>query len=289
MFSVIILSIIIVISASYLAYVIIKKFPDLKNLDITSMPNAKQGAIKVKILEAKLQRSGDNFKKKFNKLVTPKFKSMSSSFLKLKEKVSAMEAHYKLKGEVNKEKPAQSVEEIVEEGRQLMGKEEFVAAEKKLIEAISTDKKNVKAYEALGELYFDNKCFDQAEEIYKYLIRLYILATVPAKKRGHFKNGKLQEIETELLNSLEIDPKVAAYYCDLAKVYEMLDNKEKALDSYMKANAIEPNNPKYLDKIIDLAVKLKDKDLAKQMFYHLKKINPENGKLEELQFTIEKI
>jgi len=282
---------IIVVAAigAYLAYLVFRRFPDLKNLDIDSISDAKQGETKIKILEAKFQRSNKNLKNKVGTFLSPKIRSVSSTFSKLKEKVVALEAHYKLKEEI-KQKPQKpkTVDEIIEEGRVLMNKEEFSAAEKKLIEAVSADKKNIKAYESLGELYFDNKCHDQAEEIYKYLIKLYTIS-IGGKKGGHLKNGKLQEMETELLNSINVDPKVAVYYCDLAKVYEATDKHEKALDSFLKASTIEPNNPKYLDKIIELSVKLGDRNLARKTLYHLKKINPENGKLADLELTIENI
>ncbi|MFA6422240.1 MAG: hypothetical protein WCV92_02495 [Candidatus Buchananbacteria bacterium] len=289
MIYIIILIIIAIAIGGYLAFMIFRHFPDLKNLDINSISNAKQGATRAKILESKFQRSSQDFRKHFNAAVGPKLKSISLGFARMKEKVVALEARYKIKDVVKHVKEPKTVEEIIEEGRALMNKEEFVAAEKKLIEAVSADKKNIKAYESLGELYFDNKCYDQAEEIYKYLIKLYTVSAGTSKKGSHFKNGKLQEMETDLLNSINVDPRVAVYYCDLAKISEATKKEEKALDSYLKASAIEPNNPKYLDKIIALAVSVRDRDLAKKTLYHLKKINPENGKLQELELSIENI
>jgi len=286
----IILIVAVIAIGGYLAYLIFRRFPDLKNLDINSIPDAKQGETRKKILEAKFQRNSEEFKKKFNTSVAPALKSVSLFFSKIKEKVVALEAHYKIKEDAKHHlQNPQSVEEIIKEGRDLMNKEEFAAAEKKLIEAIAVDKKNVEAYQSLGELYFDNKCYDQAEEIYKYLIKLYASSIAPRKRGWPLKNGKLQEMETELLSSINVDPMVAVYYHSLAKIYEIMGKIDKALDSYLKSSTIEPNNPKYLYKIISLAIGVGDKDLAKKTLIHLRKMNPENGKLEELELTIENI
>lgn len=292
MLPIIILTIVVIVLGVGLAYSVFRKFPDLKNLDISSIASAKTKATRSKILEAKFQRGSEEFKKKFNASITPKIKSVSDAFAKMKERVIALETHYKMKDQVHqsnaKPQETKSVEEIIEEGRELMDKDEFAAAEKKLIEAVAKDKKNFKAYESLGELYYDNRCFDQAAEIYQHLIRLYAVAAV-GKKDPHLKNGKFQELETELLNSIDIDVKVAVYYAALAKAEEAMDRSQKALDCYLKASAVEPKNPRYINKIIELAIEAKDKDLARTYWVSLKKINPENAKLVQLQAAIENI
>jgi len=75
----------------------------------------------------------------------------------------------------------------------------------------------------------------------------------------------------------------------LGEVFEQTKRLDRALDSYLKSATIEPNNPKYLDKIIELAIKVEDVGLAKKTYRHLKKINPENSKVKEYFETLEKM
>jgi tetratricopeptide (TPR) repeat protein len=137
----------------------------------------------------------------------------------------------------------------------------------------------------LGQLYFNNKSYDQAEEIYIYLIKLSAISD----SGGEAKSKKLEDAENNLLDTLTVNAKIAVYYDDLAQIYEITGKADKTLDCYLKANMIEPNNPKYLDKIIKLSIELGDKSLAKKTFNRLRQINPENGKLEDLETAIENI
>ena len=58
--------------------------------------------------------------------------------------------------------------------------------------------------------------------------------------------------------------------------------------SYLKeAVTIESGNPKYLDRLIELSIILKDKNLAETSLSKLKEINPENKKINEYKDKIE--
>ena len=45
---------------------------------------------------------------------------------------------------------------------------------------------------------------------------------------------------------------------------------------------IEPNNPRYLDLAITLAIEVKNKNYASSLFDRFQEVNPENAKLAEL-------
>ncbi|HLD28125.1 MAG TPA: hypothetical protein VJB67_00760 [Patescibacteria group bacterium] len=274
--------IILIISVFLLFYLIFQHLPDLKNLDVQSLGTQKQDEAKTKIIQAKLSRSSDKLKKRLGVLKAPSQKFILSKFQKIKSKVSALEAHYQADNSQDND-DKKSIEEIIKEVRELIGQQKHSEAEKKLIGVIGRDKDNVMAYELLGELYLENKSYDQAEEIYKYLIRLNLRAG------RHVKSDTLAEVEISMLSSMKINPGVAIYYDDLAQVYEIGDKNEQVIDCYLKASAIEPNNPKYLDKLVEFGIKVKDKGIARKTFHRLRKINPENAKLDDYQQAIEKM
>lgn len=279
-----VLIIIIIFCLGYVGYVFIKHLPDLKNLDINSITQEKQGEAKAKIIQAKFLRSSAKLREKFKATADWQKKIFTLKFNKLKERILELEKSYQPEnkaGETAKE-PA----EILKEASDLMKGDDFDSTEKKLIEVIAQDNKNVQAYESLGELYFKNKKYDQAEEVFKHLIKL---RAAQGNGSASLKNGKLEEAETEFLSLLDVDSRVALYYDDLGQIYEMTGKDEKALDAYLKAASIEPSNPKYLDKLIKLGIKAGDKGLAKKSFNRLKQINPENAKLEEFKEALEKM
>lgn len=281
------LIIIIAVCFFYIGYIIYRHLPDLKNLDINSLAELKKADTKAKILQAKLARHGLKFKNQWQKTLTPFGEKIKDRLEKAKNRVAALEAKYQKEKKSVIAEPL-DLEKIFTEVENLISQEEFNLAEKKLIEVVAVDSKNIKAYELLSDLYFENKNYDQAEEILKYLIKLNTLGNKKGRSLN-LKKEKFDELETDYLNSLGVSAKVAAYYGDLAQIYEIVGRQEKALDVYLKAISIEPNNPKYLDKLIELGIKLGDRSLAKKSLNRLKEINPDNAKLEEFKESIERM
>lgn len=286
------LIIVIVFCGAILGYMVFKRLPDLRALDTSSIPEEKQEATRTKILEAKFSRTSAEMSKKIGAAVTPFRESFVSRFRELKDKVSRLEETYKSEAAKKKQKRPPTINELFVLAKDLIDRDDFPGGEKALIEIISRDNKNVAAYEMLGDLYFDNRSYDQAEEIYKYLLKLYTLKNKKSKKQLdalNLSSDEMQQLETDFLADLDIDPKVATYYDDLGELYEATGKVDKGLEAYLKATAIEPSNPKYLNRLIDFSIKAGDKTLAKKTFNRLKQINPENAKLGELYEAIEKM
>ena len=261
-------------------YIIYRRFPELSSLDVASILNEKQDRAKEKILKAKFLRLQEKIGEKLAKNLNP-FKEKVTDYLKKsKEKILALEKTY-LKHQAETAAKPLSRYETLSAVEALLKNDDFPAAEKQLIELIARNKKDLEAYDRLGDLYMNNKNYDQAEEVFRYLIKLLLMKTT-----RHQTNP---EDEMEVLSSMNVDNRVAKYYDDLGQIYELKDQPEKALDSYLKANVVEPNNPKYLDKIIELAIKVGDRGLAKKTFRRLKEINPENAKLGDILEQIDKM
>lgn len=284
------IGVIILVCVVYLFFLIFRHVPELKNINIGTIAKEKQDAAKTKILHAKISRSSAQAKDKLSTIFSPMGKFFRAKVLHLKNRALELESKY-YDDKKDKIRPARTIDELFIEAEDCLERSDVVAAEKALIEVIAKDNKNVRAYKMLGELYFVNKNYDQAEEIFKYLIKLQSIGADDYEKLGliALSRDRLEEAEMDFLSSLDINNNVAFYYDDLTKVYEAMKKDDKALDCALKATSIEPNNPKYLDKLIQLSIKLGDRGLAKKTFNHLKKINPENAKLKELQTAIEKI
>lgn len=286
---IILFAIIIAICVVWLFFIIIKKIPEISNLDIASMQADKQGRARTKILEAKLSRSGKKIRARLVKATGPAFNLIGNRIKKMKSTMIAWEEKYRQKPAKGKAVP-QTLDELFAGIDGLLDQGDLAGAEKKAIEVIARNNKNLRAYEILGDIYFLGENWGQAEEIYKYLIKLLLLGDKKkARTADLIKSQKLEDLETSFLGVIEVDPKIAIYYYRLGEVFEATQRWDRALDSFLKSATIEPNNPKYLDKIIELAIQVGDSGLAKKTCRHLKKINPENSKLEEYSKVLEKM
>ncbi|MFA5029636.1 MAG: hypothetical protein WC518_02690 [Patescibacteria group bacterium] len=287
MLLVIILIVIIVASLAGLFYLLFKHLPDLRNININSLKEEKQASAKAKILQAKFFRNSSKAAIRIRSVFSGRGQRAAEQFKKLKAWVSNLEHKYQAK-ESSEPIKIPTTDELIAEAKELVAEEDFSLAEKRLIEVIAKDKKNKEAYELLGKLYFYRKDYNQAEEIYQYLLKLS-LANKKFNQAVAVKGERLEELETDFLSSLDIEPQLAVYYDDLGQIYEIMDKADKALDCYLKAASIVPNNPKYLDKLIELSIKLGEKSLAKKTFNRLSEINSENGKLDDFREAIEKM
>jgi tetratricopeptide (TPR) repeat protein len=271
-----------------LARIIWRHLPELKILDINSIPKEKHVDTKAKILESKFLRQSDKTRQRLDKVIGPIKAGVGGLKSRLQEQVQTLEKKYQRHGEVEEAK-TKSINDLFVEAEQLLAKDDLAAAERDLIEIISRDKKSIRAYELLSDVYRSGKNYEQAAEVIKYLIKLKSLKYRKKNPVEPLQKEKLEDTEAAMLETINVDVEIAGYYDDLGKVYEILGKIDKALDNYLKANAIEPNNPKYLDKVIDLAILVKDKGLAKKTYRQLKEINPENAKLARFKEALEKM
>jgi len=288
MFLNILVFLVLIASLLWLLKIVWRRVPELKVLDLSLIPKEKQSGAKIKILEAKLKRQSQVTSQRIGTVVMPLKDKFGDLTKKIKENVVIMERKYKKHEEIA-EVRSKSINELFIEADQFAKNEDYKSAEKLLIEVIARDLKNFRAYEMLGEVYRYEKNYGQAEEVIKYLIKLKSLTYRKKKNDGHLKKEKLEDAEDEIMEVVDIDNDLARHYDELAKVYESLAKKEKALDCYLKANAIEPNNPKYLDKVVELAIAFGDRGLAKKTYKRLKEINPGNAKLSDFARALEKM
>jgi len=288
MYFTILIAIILVVALALLGRIVLRRLPELKVLDISTIPAEQRDTNKKTILEAKFLRQKKTADKKISQIVNPVKGYLSDLTAKVQESIEVLEKKYKRQGEVE-EVRTKSINELFAEAKAKISSSDYSEAEKDLIEVISRDKKNLEAYELLFDIYRLSKSYSQAEEIIRYLIKLKSLKYRKNKNVESLKKEKIEDTEVEVLETIDIDDQLAGYYNDLGGIYELMGKFDKALDANLKANAILPNNPKYLDKVIDLAISVGDKGLAKKTYKRLKEINPKNAKLEQFREALEKL
>lgn len=142
------------------------------------------------------------------------------------------------------------------EAGELVNQNRFDEAEKKYIQVITWDHKNVQAYKGLAELYWLEKDYDLARSTFEHLLKL-----THQDGEIYWKLGSL-----------------AMEQGDMEKGYERLNEAFEAA----------PNNPKYIDSLLEACILLGNKDFAWRLVARLKEANPENKKLSEFEDRIRK-
>lgn len=270
--------------AFLIAFIVARKLPKLKSLDVDTVPAAQIAKVRDRILLDRMKRRSEKGGELIAKAAAPLFSAVKRVVQKLIFKIYALEKRYqreaKMKANLTGPELENSVRSLLGDADMRMKAEEWREAEKILIEAISLDPRSIPAYNGLAEIYSRLKEYKQALQT-----RQFILKLVLKQSRGAEKKDENGDIRTIYPNAAE----AAGAYSDLGDVFRLMDKNDKALENFKQALRIEPNSPRHINKILETSLALKNKTLAREMLSQLEKANPENQKLKEFADTINEL
>ncbi len=286
---------IIIASVGYLLFLVIRRFPQLSNINIDRVPGVRDAAVKNKILEAKLKR---DIIQQFSALqkffgwqrwsIRGIIQSWQNRLLQLEREYKRI-THKDLSSEVKKSKV---LEDLLGNAKTYLDEEEYGKAEEVLIDALAMNDHHRDTYFLLVQAYQGKKELAHAKETLEYLLRLTHhedpkvyqgLAQISADQ------GNLKEAEEDYLRSISLDENNYVYYLQLANIYQDLEELDKALEAAKRSLILAPNNPKILDFLVELSVLLSDKEQGFDYLERLIEVNPDNNKIDQLRKKLEAI
>jgi tetratricopeptide (TPR) repeat protein len=192
------------------------------------------------------------------------------------------------------ETPVESPDELrfmIQDGMNAFEEERYEEAEKCFISAIRIDMKNKDAYRGLGDVYFAEGQYKEAEETYRFLLHLdpneditYVrLADIAEEKKD--LTAAVEYMQQAILLNDGLSPR----FVRLADLLVELQQYHAALEAISQAVELEAENPRYLDKLIEISVLCGQKDIAEDAYQRLRMANPENKKLEVFKDKIRQI
>lgn len=247
--------VVLLLSLAFAAWVLWRKMPQVRMIDVASIPTERAKRLKEQIILQKFERVGAEKLGVAAKAARQGVTVASKLGRRAVQRLYAIEQHYqKLKNVAEGHEGAanpETVKRLLAEAEEYVRQEEYIPAEKRYIEIISHNPKHAKAYEGLGNLYLWNKQYAQARET--------------------------------LLFTLRISPNDASVFMSLAEVELAEDNPKKALEYFRRCVELRPNNPKFIDRYVEAAFVANVSDDARKGIAMLKEANPENQKIGEFE------
>jgi tetratricopeptide (TPR) repeat protein len=291
----------IVITLAALVFVglfFVRHATELAAVNLQVLPEEKNKEIKTEITEKRLKRKFHNATKKISgDYLIPLGSFLAARIQKIYHKTIDLERYYKR--EVKRSSALNlanddllnHIKEKLAAGLELLKQEKFKEAEDVLIEVISLDAKNIEAYLGLAKVYGATEKPEQAKEVYNFILRINSqnsealagLAEIEMKENNW---AGAREVYEKIIKAGTDRPE---YCCDYGYVLEKLNDHKNALMMYQKAVDLKPNDPRYLDYLLEESILNKKKYLAYKVFEQLKEANPENQKLDEFKKRIEEI
>ncbi|MBU4217187.1 hypothetical protein L6270_05165 [Candidatus Parcubacteria bacterium] len=263
----------ILILAGLTAIIIIaiRKFSVLASLDVEAIKKEREAKFKQQIISNRIKRNYSKYQNQALSLLKPMIANISEFFVDLHDRLIEHKLNYKKDKKVNLESEETIISRLFLDIEECLKNDDEDLAEKKYIEIIGMDSQNLKAFQGLGDLYFEKKQYNEAKQTYKHVIKLLESDTDDYALDGVDSTNNRQ---------------LAGIYFDLSLIEKISENNDLAMSYIDKALNIEPNNPRYLDTKFELCIINKNKELASATFEKLKEVDPENGKLAELEQEI---
>jgi tetratricopeptide (TPR) repeat protein len=239
-----------------LAFVIIlRRLPQLRVLDVSTLSEERAKRVKEAIILQRFDRLGNEKFGAVGKAAAGGVKAISDMGRRATQRLYRLEQYYQKlkKSSVHAAEATdpEAVKKLLDEAAAFVREGEFIQGEKRYIEVVSHNPKNVDAYEGLGNLYFKNKQYDQARETFAFALRL-----APDDASVHMSLADLDLVEGK----------------PAAALIHLRESVEK-----------RPNNPKYLDSYIEASLLAKARTDAEKGIARLKAANPENMKIPDFE------
>lgn len=262
------------------------KFGKVKDVKPVDLAKEKQAEVKQRLLESKLQKQIINLARGFWELL----KTIGIKFWNLRRQTKikilgrrAMWQKDKMIRDVDKESVDNSLTAAkIAEAEKLIKNKQWDEAEGKLIETLTLDPKNVRAYMALGEVYTKLSDYETAEEAYRYIAKLdkNFLGGYQALMANFAKTKNWHKIIDLCQEVLALDKNEVWLQVHMGVAYKKIGFPEKAEGCFKAAVEKEPQNEGLLDYLIEVAIINKNKPLAEKAWNTLGNISHDVVKLQ---------
>jgi tetratricopeptide (TPR) repeat protein len=198
----------------------------------------------------------------------------------------------KLKNEeISPEDREQKLNQLIADGEQYLKLENYDKAEEYFITAIKQDAKSAAAYKGLAETYLAKNAIEEAKQTYQFLLRLQPTDDSILVKLAEVaeEQGNTEEAIGYYQQAVLINDSFSPRFYHLAELLVKVDQPEVAKESILQAVELEPQNPKYLDFLIEIAIICGDKTLATKAYNDLRLVNADNQKLPVFKDRIKKM
>lgn len=280
-----------------IVFIAVRKFPQVANLDLGNLPQEKIYRKKKEIINNRIKIRGDLAREKFYQAMSPMKKLWARLQLKFRiyvgkiERLLHHEQTLKIKMEnrnVGTEQQEQKFAQLIADGEQYLNISSFDLAEDAFIAAIKIKAKSAEAYRGLGDTYLAKNSWEEAKQTYKFLQHLdpkndsvLVKLAEVAENQNNFDEA-IQYYQQAIL----INDSFSARFYRLAELLLRVEQPEVAKEAILQAVELEPQNPKYLDLLIEIAIICGDKALALQAYNDLRLVNPDNQKLDSFKDRI---
>jgi tetratricopeptide (TPR) repeat protein len=273
---------------------IVRHWKEIRLLDPQSIKEERQKQEREKLITRRFERvSADRLAsiQRFGRTIAKKAKE---SYKRTEERLQSFDNLYrKVKSPFATMAPSQRerIKTLLSESRSLIRDLKWADAERRLLEVLSLDQRQIDAYKLLGTMYLRQKLYPQARETFEFLVKTrkaddgtYAGLAEIAKAEGNF-----QITESMLLKAADASPRQPHRQAELAAFYMERGNAVKAWPHAKKASELEPGSAKYLEQSLEAAILLGDRKEARARYNRLRLLSDDPTRFQALKDKLESL
>ena len=180
---------------------------------------------------------------------------------------------------------------LLDDARSLARDLKWADAEKRYLEALTIDGRNLDAYKGLGTIYLKQKLYPQASETFEFLVKMKKAddACYAALADIAEAEGDLIKEEENRKKAVELRPRLPNRQMELAELYIRLKDYPKAWVCAKRATELDPKSAKYLELSLEAAILVRDRTEAKLRYDKLRLLSEDRPRLQSLKERIDAI
>lgn len=286
MFFYVVFLVIILACVAKIAIIVIGKFRNLTIIDIEAIPAERDAKRKNELMQERLSRKTEEWGKKVAAKFGERFDVVREVFRRQYRKVLDLERQMRKEHFTTPAQRRERAGVLIASANAFLKETKTGEAEQKFIEAAAFSPRMPEPYRGLAALYLETKRYEQAKETLAYLTKILVKENRCIHGVGT-RSFSAEENPRACPASSASHADLAGRFLDLATACEALGDRSGAVESYERAVAVEPANPRHLDLLLDACILVGDRARAEELFVQLEKVNPENMKLFEFSERIE--
>ncbi len=266
---------------------VVRKLPVLRVIDTSKVEGLSQRLVKLKLVELRLRRklqvAAQFLGRKFGlsqELAQGGFQGVRGLFHQ-----AAAKLERRLDRHTNQ---AKTPAELLAEAEGALKAGHSAEAERAYLEVIRHEPHSLPAYVGLGEVYLGSREYEQAKEVFEYLVGRGLPSAHLGLARSAAGQGQLElarsEYQLALAQGNALQPQL-----ELARVLQALGDPAEAFQHLREAYVLEPRNPKLLDFYIELSIVNGQPIEAQAALDTMREVNPDNQKIPELALAVRQL
>lgn len=178
---------------------------------------------------------------------------------------------------------------LLDEARALARDLKWADAERRFLEVLTLDDRNVDAYKGLAAIYVKQKLYPQAIETYQFLVKIKKADASCFEGLGDIASAQddASKAEGYYQKAIELQPRVAHQHAVLAHFYLAHAQPQKAWLSAKRANELEPKSAKFLELSLEAALQAGERDEARRRYDALRLQSEDRQKLQTFKDRID--